>query len=381
MYASTSETTVSAPSTVSSSLTSSHKEEYENDSLSISSCSLTPDSMAATDDSDDAASKSPPCLPIVDSVQKQYQTKILELLDDLNHLSTKVNESERLIQEARSNFDKVSKERVTVLSQIKRNCGEKKIDTSRQYYKAVNEIENLKQQCQNVSQKYEKFYKRCLSAKKNISNIESQIKDEFDQFKQEKLNSINLKFVDAKAKCDQYSQEHMNLVNKIKENHNKISEIEEKHKRCIKKAKPYFDEKEKYDIKLMTIKNEIDQHKKDLHEYKSKYSQTMKQLESISEEIHEKRTRASSYEREPGVGAEIGQEVTESLPSLNDLSHFEAAQTIPKERTVTDTTQISDIIDSINQQIPNSLSLSSSLTSTISSVTKTNSSSSGISFS
>ena len=69
----------------------------------------------------------------------------------------------------------------------------------------------------------------------------------------------------------------------------------------------YFDEANIFDSKLKSIKDDIKKLEEELQESKSQYSQALKNLENISEEIHEKRAQilTKSLKREPGVGAEL----------------------------------------------------------------------------
>ena len=71
--------------------------------------------------------------------------------------------------------------------------------------------------------------------------------------------------------------------------------------------RPYFDEANEFDSKLKAIKENIGKLEEELGESKRQYSQALKNLENISEEIHEKRAQilTKSLKREPGVGAEL----------------------------------------------------------------------------
>lgn len=71
--------------------------------------------------------------------------------------------------------------------------------------------------------------------------------------------------------------------------------------------RPYYEESAKVQSELNTIKARIEQLSKIILESKKSYSKTLKDLENISEEIHEKRAQliAKSFKREPGVGAEL----------------------------------------------------------------------------
>jgi len=70
--------------------------------------------------------------------------------------------------------------------------------------------------------------------------------------------------------------------------------------------RPYFEESSAVQTKLNQLKSNIEHLSKVILESKKSYSLTLKDLEMISEEIHEKRAQimVKSHHREPGVGAE-----------------------------------------------------------------------------
>lgn len=86
-----------------------------------------------------------------------------------------------------------------------------------------------------------------------------------------------------------------------------IALLEKRYKSQIAKAKPYFEEYDKFKKHLNIIKTDIDMLNEQIVATKSCYSVTLKDLESISEEIHERRNSKliTSLQREPGVGAEF----------------------------------------------------------------------------
>ena len=67
----------------------------------------------------------------------------------------------------------------------------------------------------------------------------------------------------------------------------------------------YFDTAQAYDQRLKSIRSGIQKLEEEIQSSKNSYSKALKNLENISEEIHEKRAQEiTKFEREPGVGAE-----------------------------------------------------------------------------
>ncbi|OTF77297.1 SH3 domain-binding protein 5-like protein, partial [Euroglyphus maynei] len=190
-----------------------------------------------------------------------------------------------------------------------KKCGERNISTSRPYYEALQKLNDLKIKCQTAALKFEKFNELYLNAKQAISDAElmfhKNIKDDghFDQYWQEKLNIANAKFMEAKSKREEHELEHLSLMAQIRLFEYNATELKTKHKSSIKRAKPYFDEAHNIDLRLKKIRDDTKLLEEELAKCKSQYSTTLKNLENISEEIHEKRAQyiAKSLKREPGL--------------------------------------------------------------------------------
>ena len=82
----------------------------------------------------------------------------------------------------------------------------------------------------------------------------------------------------------------------------RVQELEKNLRREIEKSRPYFQMKDKLNTDLQAVKSEIESRQKSVSEAKRQYSEALKRLESISEEIHERRNGTGI--RTPGVGAE-----------------------------------------------------------------------------
>ncbi|XP_075584875.1 SH3 domain-binding protein 5 homolog [Dermatophagoides farinae] len=290
---------------------------------------------------------------------KEFDPKIRDLLDDLNRYSTKINQLEQCFQEENSRFHRVLNESSVQLNKTLKKCGERNVSTSRPYYEALQKLNDLKIKCQTAALKFEKFNELYMNAKQAISDAElmfhKNIKEDghFDQYWQEKLNIANAKFMEAKLKREEHELEHLSLMAQIRLLEYNATDLKTKYKSSIKRAKSYFDEAHNIDLKLKKIRDDTKLLEEELAKCKSQYSTTLKNLENISEEIHEKRAQyiAKSLKREPGVGAEIIDQ--NCLEIVENLAKIELN---PDEKIIA--TQTTDC---------HSLSTSSSLSSTSSS--------------
>lgn len=89
-----------------------------------------------------------------------------------------------------------------------------------------------------------------------------------------------------------------------------MQQLEERLKRHIIKSRPYFEEKSLCQEQLNTQRDRVKSLERQVSQVKFEYSQSLKRLELISEEIHQRRKRSQAEEcpagpREPGVGAEL----------------------------------------------------------------------------
>lgn len=126
---------------------------------------------------------------------------------------------------------------------------------------------------------------------------------------QEMLNQAVLKVMESDKERALREKEHLETAQAFSEAGRKVTELKSKLNSAINKSRPYFDLKMKYDQILEAHKRQVEITQASLQEAKQKYSMALKNLEGISEEIHEMRQSRESLdalllEREEGVGAE-----------------------------------------------------------------------------
>lgn len=316
---------------------SSNCAQYDERRLSHIECHLTAsddvDSSSHTDADDPSSDMALEQLPDA----QPYNLQIRQHLEELNRFGTRINQLEKCLEEEKYNFQKVLNENSIQLKKTIKKCGEKNVSTSRAYYDAINKRKNLTIKCQLATMKFEKYNQIHIEARQAISDTELMFhkemredhkRDNFDQFWQEKLNAANLKFMEAKTKRKYYEDEHYSVMAEFRDLENKISIEFRKNKNSIKKAELYFDQANIFESKLKSIKEDIHKLEHELQESKNSYSQALRNLENISEEIHEKRAQilSKSLIREPGVGAELSAMCDENGGSsnneANEISHL-----------------------------------------------------------
>lgn len=133
---------------------------------------------------------------------------------------------------------------------------------------------------------------------------------QFDNAWQEMLNHATLKVMDAEKEKTETHADHQKKAVIFNTAELKLQQLEDKLRRNILKSRPYFQEKEICQHQLQTQKDRIHSLQAQVQNAKTTYSNSLKNLEIISEEIHKMRRdlrqAAPSGPREPGVGAELG---------------------------------------------------------------------------
>ncbi|KAJ3657599.1 hypothetical protein Zmor_009387 [Zophobas morio] len=133
--------------------------------------------------------------------------------------------------------------------------------------------------------------------------------------------------MEAENQKAESGREHQRRATIFKTAEDCVKQLESRLQKSIIKSRPYFDEKSLCQSQLNTQKDRIETIKRDIVKAKTSYSQTLKQLEQISNEIHMKRGSITEEllrgPREPGVGAELvpsHEELTNKHSTLPDFN-------------------------------------------------------------
>ncbi|XP_068944511.1 SH3 domain-binding protein 5 isoform X4 [Petaurus breviceps papuanus] len=104
----------------------------------------------------------------------------------------------------------------------------------------------------------------------------------------------------------------------------RMRQLEKKLKRAINKSKPYYELKAKYYVQLEQLKKIVDDLQAKLSLAKGEYKTALKNLEMISDEIHERRRSSAMGPRGCGVGAEgnsiSSEELSRNKPEFDSVS-------------------------------------------------------------
>ncbi|XP_053209783.1 SH3 domain-binding protein 5-like isoform X2 [Panonychus citri] len=231
-------------------------------------------------------------------------------LEDLNKWTGKINALEKSFEEANSNFRLILSESTDRLKCLAIKLG-KSVEESRPYYEAKERLIEVQGKCQRAAINYEKACQAYLEAKERINLAEKKFittsSDEFDTTWQEMLNQANIKLTEAETMKKESERLHQQSMKDFHSAEAVVANLERKLKGSLLKSRIYFAEKRRFQEQLALVKEEIELTISQINCSKARYASTLRELEAISEEIHEKRACSllKRLKREPGDGAEF----------------------------------------------------------------------------
>ncbi|XP_053679854.1 SH3 domain-binding protein 5 homolog [Anopheles nili] len=234
-------------------------------------------------------------------------------LENLNTATDDINKLEIELEEANSTFRILMNESTRRLKLSSKKLGSC-IEKARPYYESLEKAKVAQLECQAATLKYQRANEIHAAAKETVALAEQRFMSnshewQFDNAWQEMLNHATIKVMDAEKQKAESGAEHQKKAKVFEEAEKKVQQLEERYRRSIQKSRPYFDEKQLCQEQLEAQKGRIQQLENLIQAAKSAYSTALRNLEKISEEIHEQRgdlsQAAPSGPREPGVGAEL----------------------------------------------------------------------------
>ncbi|KAM8870318.1 SH3 domain-binding protein 5b isoform 2-T3 [Spinachia spinachia] len=182
------------------------------------------------------------------------------------------------------------------------------VEESKPYWEARRLARQAQLEAQKATQDFQGASEVLRAAKETISLAEQRLLEEderqFDSAWQEMLNHATQRVMEAEHTKTRSELLHKETAAKYAAAIGRLKQLEKKLKRTINKSKPYFEMKAKYYLQLENLKKDVDERQAKLCEAKGEYKAALRNLEKISEEIHERRRSSTMGSRGCGVGAE-----------------------------------------------------------------------------
>ncbi|XP_067417905.1 SH3 domain-binding protein 5 isoform X2 [Emydura macquarii macquarii] len=249
--------------------------------------------------------------------EEEVDPRIQGELEKLNQSTDDINRRETELEDARQKFRSVLVDATVKLDELVKKIG-KAVEDSKPYWEARRVARQAQLEAQKATQDFQRATEVLRAAKETISLAEQRLleddKRQFDSAWQEMLNHATQRVMEAEQTKTRSELVHKETAAKYNAAMGRMKQLEKKLKRAINKSKPYFELKAKYYVQLEQLKKTVDDLQAKLALAKGEYKTALKNLEMISDEIHEKRRSAAMGPRGCGVGSEG------SNTSVEDLS-------------------------------------------------------------
>ncbi|KAM4538898.1 SH3 domain-binding protein 5-like [Odontesthes bonariensis] len=250
--------------------------------------------------------------------EEEVDPRIQGELEKLNQSTDDINRWESELEDCRQRFRAVLVEATVKLDELVKRIG-RAVEDSKPYWEARKVARQAQVEAQKATQEFQRAVEILRAAKETIALAEERLLEEdtrqFDSAWQEMLNHATQRVMEAEQARTQSEAEHRKTAANYNSCISHMRQLEKKLKRSINKSRPYFELKAKYYLQLEQLKRQVDERQAKVVVAKAEYRTALRNLESISEEIHAQRRSIAMGTREQGVGAE-GDEDNEDIANF-----------------------------------------------------------------
>ncbi|MCI4391895.1 hypothetical protein PGIGA_G00139680 [Pangasianodon gigas] len=250
---------------------------------------------------------------------EEVDPRIQGELEKLNQSTDDINRWETELEDSRQRFRAVLVEATVKLDEQVKKIG-KAVEESKPYWEARRVARQAQVEAQRATQEFQRAIEILRAAKETIALAEERLLEEdsrqFDSAWQEMLNHATQRVMEAEQSRTHSELEHRETAAKYNAAISHMRQLEKKLKRTINKSRPYFELKSKYYLQLEQLKRKVDECQAKLSQAKAEYRAALRNLETISDEIHARRRLAAMGPRGCGVGAE------KDVGAGDDISNF-----------------------------------------------------------
>merc|ERR1711981_865606 len=252
-----------------------------------------------------------------DEDSESLDPRIQEELEKLNSSTDVINKLEVDLEEARHTFRILMRESSQQLERLAKKVGPSNVEKARPYYDARMRARKTHADAQRAAARFEKASNAHEAAKEMVTLAEEGYKERgclgFDQAWQEMLNHASSKVNESEAERNASALEHREKSMVYSKAESNVQALHRSLKKYINKSRTYFELKARFNQVLDDQKRQVQLIEETITMTKNGYSESLKELEKISEEIHQRRAaRQHRCEknleklgvREAGVGAE-----------------------------------------------------------------------------
>ncbi|VDK56581.1 unnamed protein product [Anisakis simplex] len=260
----------------------------------------------------------------------KHLNRVHEELEKLNIATDVINKLELQLDEARANFGQIQANWSQKLNDLSKKYGSA-IEKARPYYEAKLEERKLREEAQKAAIRFERANSMHAVAKQQVKltqdslNRQKCIEPECLEVLNHHIQRVN----ETESERQQAEEMHRNLSAQMANTAMKVISLHKQNARAIKKSRHYFDQRIEFTRVLEQQKDLIVKLEIEVRQKKFDYTTSLRNLEQISDSIHEQRS-LSSMKRETGVGCEYPetfaseQQSSESQKRKNEKEHEES---------------------------------------------------------
>ncbi|XP_005104675.1 uncharacterized protein LOC101846373 [Aplysia californica] len=241
---------------------------------------------------------------------EELDPRIQVELEKLNKASEEINRLELELDDARAAFRQVLSDSTQRLNGLAKKLGTC-VDKARPYYEARMRLKEAHLESQKAALRFERACSMHEAAKEMVQLAEEGYKrreQDLDPTWQEMLNHATMKVNDAERERIESEDCHQQTTVSFKKRDEEVQKLQKDLKRAITKSKPYFEMKAKFNQVMEDHKRSVSRLEDDVGSAKALYSQALRSLEAISDDIHRQRLERQQQlqlgVRGAGVGAE-----------------------------------------------------------------------------
>jgi len=215
-------------------------------------------------------------------------------LEKLNSSTDVINKLELDLEQARSTFRHLLDESKCHLGRLQKEIGNS-VDKARPYYEARCDARICLREAHDAAGRFEKASSAHEAAKEMVTMAEEGFQERgvenFDQAWQEMLNHATTRVNDSEIEKNLSEEEHRVKSMAYQNAEKKVAGLQKSLKRSINKSREYFEVKARLNQNLDDQKRQIQVIEETISMTKRGYADSLKELERISEEIHERRRK------------------------------------------------------------------------------------------
>lgn len=237
--------------------------------------------------------------------------RIKELLEELNKWTEEINKLEKWFEEGNMSFRCCLSEYSDKLKLVAERVGPKKVACARPFHEAKQRALAAQAECQRTVLGYDEACRLHVQAHDEIQCLEKRLLhssgSDIDVASQEILNQLTMRLRAADLMKHQSKERHEARMKDFIAAEEEVQKLANCNRSAIRVSRYYFQEAEKFKQHMILIKQQVDMLTEKIRSSKLRYSVTLKELERISEEIHEKRNKRlplRTHERIAGLNSD-----------------------------------------------------------------------------